>query len=374
MDSLNTRYVEISPEDIDDKVLSEAGDILKAGGLVAFPTETVYGLGGDGLNPLSSKKIYEAKGRPSDNPLILHIASMDAVEHIAKDVTPEAYKLMEQFWPGPLTVILNKKDNVPDETTGGLKTVAIRMPSHPVAKRLIELSGLYIAAPSANTSGRPSPTKGSHVKEDLFGKIDMIIDSGAVGIGIESSIIDMTGERPMLLRPGYIKPEDVEEVLGEVDIDPVVLGKLMPEGTAPKAPGMKYRHYAPKGDMEVVKGEEIKVSEYILKNVRADADDGKRVAILTTEENKAIYQKALDGLVAGEGNADKPGNRDKVTIISLGSCAKAGQISAHLFDALRSLDNMDIEMIYSETFYEDDMGMAVMNRLLKAAAYKVIEV
>jgi len=243
--------------------LKEAGEIIRAGGLVAFPTETVYGLGADAMNSEAAAKIYAAKGRPSDNPLIVHIADMEQVDQLAENVPEQARKIMEAFWPGPLTVILNKKETVPDGTTGGLKTVAVRMPSHPDARALIRESGRMIAAPSANTSGRPSPTTALHVLEDMDGKIPMILDGGPVGIGIESTIVDMTGEVPMILRPGYITKAMLESVVGTVQVDPAVAGRQMPKNVVAKAPGMKYRHYAPKGQLTLVEGDAGKVIEKI---------------------------------------------------------------------------------------------------------------
>ncbi|MBQ6321481.1 MAG: threonylcarbamoyl-AMP synthase, partial [Lachnospiraceae bacterium] len=232
---------------IDPEQIARAGEILRAGGLVAFPTETVYGLGGDGLNPAASEKIYAAKGRPSDNPLIIHIAALADMEKIVAGIPSDARKLAEAFWPGPLTMILQKSSLVPLQTTGGLQTVAIRYPSHPVAQALIAAGGGYIAAPSANLSGRPSPTSASHVIADLNGRIDAIIDGGDGNIGLESTIIDLTEEEPVILRPGYVSLEMAREVLGEVRMDP---GLLKEDPTIrPKAPGMKYRHYAPRADL-----------------------------------------------------------------------------------------------------------------------------
>ena len=239
----------------DEKIYEKAGEILRAGGLVAFPTETVYGLGADALDEAASAKIYAAKGRPSDNPLIVHIADMDAVYKLASEVPEAAVKLADKFWPGPLTMILKKSDIVPESITGGLGTVAIRMPSHKVAAELIRSSGVYIAAPSANTSGKPSPTLASHVIKDLSGKIDMIIDGGSVGIGLESTIVDMSEDIPVILRPGYITKEMLENVVGEVKVDPAIVGEAPKKNIIAKAPGMKYRHYAPKGQMTIVEGD-----------------------------------------------------------------------------------------------------------------------
>ena len=237
--------------------ISEAAEILKQGGLVAFPTETVYGLGGNGLDKEAAKKIYAAKGRPSDNPLILHVSSIEEVTPLVKTLPEKAKKLMEAFWPGPLTLVLPKSDIVPKESTGGLETVALRSPENALTLALIRACGFPIAGPSANLSGRPSPTEAAHVLEDLGGRIEGILEDGAVGIGVESTIVDLSEDSPTLLRPGAITIEDLEEVLGEkVAIDPTLLGKSMTEGFIPKAPGMKYRHYAPKAEMILFKKKE----------------------------------------------------------------------------------------------------------------------
>ena len=232
----------------EDGELLEAAEILRSGGLVAFPTETVYGLGANALDEAAAKKIYAAKGRPSDNPLIAHISSMEELPALVREIPEAGRKLAEKYWPGPLTMIFPKKDVVPYGTTGGLDTVAVRMPSDPVANRLIKLAGIPVAAPSANTSGRPSPTRAEHVIEDMDGKIEMILDGGQVGIGVESTIVDVSGPVPTLLRPGAVTLEMLRETLGQVEVDPAILGPVKGD-VKPKAPGMKYRHYAPKADM-----------------------------------------------------------------------------------------------------------------------------
>lgn len=344
----------INPESFRDEELEEACRILQKGGLVAFPTETVYGLGGDAMRPEASAKIYAAKGRPSDNPLIVHIADMDALEDIAQSVPESAVKLADHFWPGPLTMIFPKKEAVPKSTTGGLETVAVRMPSHPVARALIRESGVYIAAPSANTSGRPSPTKAEHVKEDLDGRIDMILDGGAVGIGLESTIVDLSTGVPTILRPGYITREMLEDVLGEVQVDPAILSQKMNPNIVAKAPGMKYRHYAPKGQMTIIEGETGKVVDEINRLVKEKTDEGCSVAVIATEETKDAYACA--------------------NVRSVGSRATEGSIAAGLYDILREMDHIGAEYIYAESFEKDTLGKAIMNRMLKAAAYHVIKV
>lgn len=332
--------------------LREAGEVMKQGGLVAFPTETVYGLGGDALNKESSRKIYAAKGRPSDNPLIIHICEFEDVYAIAKDVPEAAKKIADAFWPGPLTMILQKSDNVPEETTGGLNTVAIRMPSHEVARKLIAYSGGYVAAPSANTSGRPSPTVAKYVEEDMSGRIDVIIDGGEVGIGLESTIIDLTVNPPQILRPGYITQKMLKDVLGQVDEDVTIL--RADSGQAPKAPGMKYRHYAPKGDLTIVQGVPDAVVDYINEQVRQAKQAGECVGIIGTEENLTSY------------HAD--------VIKSVGSRDDEESIARNLYTILREFDDEEVSRIYSEGFDTDGFGQAIMNRLLKAAGHKVVTV
>ena len=351
---MNTKIINVQEDRVAEKedLLRQAGEILKNGGLVAFPTETVYGLGGDGLNRESSKKIYAAKGRPSDNPLIIHIVDMEALPYIVSEVSQEVEKVAAAFWPGPLTMILPKSDNVPDETTGGLKTVAVRMPSHKVARKLIEYAGGYVAAPSANASGKPSPTVAKYVIEDMDGRIDMIIDGGEVGIGLESTIIDMTVNPPQILRPGFITEAMLAEVLGDVDVDKTIFSN--DSKLAPKAPGMKYRHYAPKGQLTIVTGESEKVVGYINEMSREAQKDGKKVGIIGSEEFLAQYQ------------AD--------SVKSAGSRDDEQAIAHNLYRILREFDDENVEVIYSESFDNGGMGQAIMNRLLKAAGHNVTEV
>lgn len=337
----------------DDSTYELAGDILKAGGLVAFPTETVYGLGADALDETASKKIYAAKGRPSDNPLIVHIADLNSLYDLVSEVPDKAIRLAEKFWPGPLTMILKKKENVPDSITGGLGTVAIRMPSHPVAARLIRESGVYIAAPSANTSGKPSPTKAEHVINDLSGKIDMIIQDDTVEIGLESTIVDVSEAVPTILRPGYITQEMLENVVGKVEIDPAIQGSLK-EGIVPKAPGMKYKHYAPNADITIVEGEAKKVFDYINTNVKLKLEEGKSVAVMTTEESKHNYKY---GEIVSVGNKD-----DELSV------------ARNLYAILRDFDKNKVDCVYSESFENVNSGQAVMNRLIKAAGHKIVKV
>ena len=349
--TIQTQLLTVDPQSPDEAVIGRAGQIIKEGGLVAFPTETVYGLGGDALNPDSSRKIYAAKGRPSDNPLIVHIAEMEALEPICAQIPEEMRKLAEAFWPGPLTMIVPKTDRVPKETTGGLDTVAIRMPDHAAALALIRAAGGYIAAPSANASGRPSPTLAGHVMEDLQGRIEMILDGGEVGIGVESTIVDLTGEVPTILRPGYVTEEMLQRVLGEVQTDPTLMQKV--EGGRPKAPGMRYRHYAPKGILSLVEGEAGEVTARINALVSEAAAQGSRTGVLCTEESIGQYRADV--------------------VRSLGSREDMRSIALHLYRALREFDTEGVETIYAESFSRDGFGQAVMNRLLKAAGYTIIK-
>lgn len=340
--------------------IKEACTILQAGGLVAFPTETVYGLGADALNADAAAKIYAAKGRPSDNPLIVHIADTDAVYKLADieklaniDMQKKAEMLMEAFWPGPLTLIFPKKEIVPDGTTGGLPTVAIRMPSHPVALSLIRESGIYIAAPSANTSGRPSPTTAQHVAEDMDGRIDMILDGGAVGIGIESTIVDMTSEIPTILRPGFITKSMLEAIIGTVTIDKAIIAP--DPNLRPKAPGMKYTHYAPKGILSIVEAADAdihRVAEEISRLVAEKEAQGYKTAVLTTKEHAGLYTCTH--------------------IFVVGESENGQTIAANLYAILRECDAQQIEYMYSEAFDQTELGGAIMNRLLKAAGHRVI--
>lgn len=351
---METQIQKINPDDFEETHLQQACRILQQGGLVAFPTETVYGLGGDALRPEAATKIYAAKGRPSDNPLIVHIADIGALEDIAEEVSATARRLAQSFWPGPLTMIFPKKGKVPEATTGGLATVAVRMPEHPVAAALIRQSGVYIAAPSANASGRPSPTKAEHVWEDLGGRIDMILDGGMVGIGLESTIVDMSTQTPVILRPGAITKEMLEEAAGCAFIDSAIDLEEGREPAVAKAPGMKYRHYAPRGEMVIVEGETGLVVEKINTLVREKQALGCRVGVIAAEETKQLYQCDL--------------------VRSVGSYQIEGSIAAGLYNILREMDHLEAEFIFAESFKQDGLGSAIMNRMCKAAAYRVIHV
>lgn len=351
MSFMKTIVEKIDKNNPQGEKIREAAKIIRSGGLVAFPTETVYGLGADALLPEGAKRIYAAKGRPSDNPLIVHIADFEALDKIAAEIPEQAKILSDRFWPGPLTMIFKKRDVVPYETTGGLDTVAVRMPDHPVALELIRESGGYIAAPSANTSGRPSPTMASHVKTDLDGKIPMILDGGEVGIGIESTIIDLSEKVPMVLRPGYITREMLSELIGDVREDPAL---SQTEGIRPKAPGMKYKHYAPKANLILVEGESEAVVKKMNELTVEEQKAGRKVGIICTDETVSEYAADI--------------------VKSIGKRVDEDSIALHLYAILREFDELDVDVIYSESFATPRIGHAIMNRLLKAAGHQVIEV
>ena len=356
---MKTKLIRVDAEDLQDeekadgakRALEEAGEIIMQGGLVAFPTETVYGLGGDALNPESSKKIYAAKGRPSDNPLIIHIADMEHLGRITKEVPQSAYQLAAAFWPGPLTMILPKAEEVPCQTTGGLDTVAVRMPSHPVAMEFIKAAGGYVAAPSANLSGKPSPTTAKYVVQDMDGRIDMIIDGDGVDIGLESTIVDLTGDKPMILRPGYITEEMLDKVLGQVEIDQTLF--KADSNLHPKAPGMKYRHYAPKGELVLVEGNPEAVVSYINEQTRMRKERGEKTGVIGTSEMAGRYEA------------------DSVKIA--GSRKDEAAIARQLYTFLREFDDEEVAYMYAESFAGTGMRQAIMNRLLKAAGHKIIK-
>lgn len=349
---MDTKIVQMDEENIDWDSMRQVGEVLRAGGLAAFPTETVYGLGADALQPEASKKIYEAKGRPSDNPLIVHICRFEDLQQVVKEVPASARALADAFWPGPLTMILNKNEKVPYETTGGMDTVAVRMPSNKIALAMIEAGGGFIAAPSANTSGRPSPTLAEHVYEDMNGKIPYILDGGEVGIGIESTIIDLTESVPMVLRPGYITKEMLEDVIGQVRMDPGIIAENSDK--KPKAPGMKYKHYAPKAEMILVEGDIRQVIEKINQLTKEQMEAGKRVGIIGTSESVDEY---VQGIVA-----------------CIGERSDEESVAHNLYRILREFDKSDVDIIYSESFSSEKIGQAIRNRMLKAAGHQVMKV
>lgn len=346
---LNTEIVTVDKNRPEKDKIKIAAEIIKNSGLVAFPTETVYGLGGNALDEHVARKIYTAKGRPQDNPLIVHIYSLLQLDQLVKEIPSRAAALMDKFWPGPLTIIFYKKDIVPFGTTGGLDTVAIRMPAHPVALELIKESGVPIAAPSANISGRPSPVCARDVAEDLSKRIEMILDGGPASVGVESTVLDLSEEVPMILRPGGVTLEELEDILGRVDLDP----GLAP-GEKPRSPGQKYRHYAPKASMTVISGS----IEHQVKTIRELAEqmvaNGSKVGIMATAQTRHRYTKGY--------------------IISVGDRTAPLTISSNLFTILRKFDRLKVDSILAESISEEGIGLAVMNRLYKAAGYNVLKV
>ncbi len=348
---METLIIEIDSENIDEGKLEDGGKILRNGGIVAFPTETVYGLGGNALDVAAVEKIFIAKGRPSDNPLIVHIAKLEDITPLVKNVSEEAWKVMEYFWPGPLTLVLEKSDLVPEIITGGLSTVAIRMPSHPIAKRLIEIAGVPVAAPSANISGKPSPTREEHVLKDLNGKVDAIILGGSCDVGLESTVVDMTSEIPLILRPGGLTRERLLEVLPRLDMDMGLGGEDMP---VPKSPGMKYTHYAPRARVYIIQGDRGKTIEKI-KQLRKDySEKGKKVGIICFDETFNKYSGSI--------------------VKSMGTRADMKTIAANLFKVLRDFDETDVDIILAEAIEEKELGQAIMNRMIKAAGHRILKV
>ena len=336
----------------DIKFMEEAAEVIRAGGIVAFPTETVYGLGANALNEESVKKIFIAKGRPQDNPLIVHVSSKD-ISSLVKEVPPIAQKLIDKFWPGPLTVILEKKDIIPNVTSANLNTIGIRMPNSEIALKLIELAERPIAAPSANISGRPSPTEVERCVEDLNGRVDYIIGGESSDIGVESTIVDCTVNPPLVLRPGGITLEMLKEINPEIELDKALKSKPN-DDFKPKAPGMKYKHYAPNAHLKIIKGKNEKTIEIINEIVENYIEKGNDVAILTTNENLNKF------------------NNGKV--ISLGSENDLKEIAKNLFEALRKCDDLGVQYILCQGFEENGVGLAIMNRLNKAAGYDILEV
>ncbi|MCR5329936.1 MAG: threonylcarbamoyl-AMP synthase [Lachnospiraceae bacterium] len=418
---MDTIIKKIDTEKMSSADFAEAARILRSGGLVAFPTETVYGLGGDATNPEASARIYAAKGRPSDNPLIVHIADVEDLWKICgmeaeeaagsaegredrsveersssdrdvpddgssdddhatldscndrvvldtgssedRDVSNSGSKrhimemaraLAERFWPGPLTMILPRGEMIPRQTTGGLDTVAVRFPSHPVAQELIRAAGIPIAAPSANLSGRPSTTKAEHVIEDLNGRVDMIIDGGSSEIGLESTIVDLTCDPALILRPGFISIEELREILPDIGYDKAIISRTFDPNIRPKAPGMKYRHYAPKGDLTIFEGKPEAVVKAINDALRSRKEEGHSVGVMASSEFAGSYEC---------------GN-----IKVLGSRSHEDEIASHLFDVLRQFDADGTEYIFGECFTDGSLGAAIMNRLIKAAGYHIEKV
>jgi len=350
---MRTDILKINPDHIEMDKIECAARILKEGGLVAFPTETVYGLGANALDEHWVREIFIAKGRPSDNPLIVHISGIESLNRLVMEIPEYAVKLMNAYWPGPLTLIFKKSDIIPDIISAGLDTVAIRFPSHPIARALIHSAGVPIAAPSANTSGKPSPTVAEHVIEDLYGKVHMIIDGGSVEVGLESTVVDITGKIPVLLRPGGITVEELEAVVGEISIDPVVLGKAA-ENSHPRSPGMKYRHYAPKAKVIIVEGEDEKVIHKINMLSEQARKEGFKVGIMAFDNTVKRYHTDC--------------------VLSVGSKESPETIAANLFYTLREFDQIGVDVIFAQSVNDRGIGLAIRNRLNKAAGYNIINV
>lgn len=348
---MKTKRIYIDQTNPDLKLLAEAADLLRSGEVVAFPTETVYGLGANALDARACAKIFEIKGRPPDNPLIVHVSNRTIADTVIAFWNEAAEICMRTFWPGPLTLVLPKKALVPAVVTGGLETVAIRMPRHPVALALIELTGLPIAAPSANISGKPSPTSGEHVWQDLQGRIKLIIDAGRCQVGLESTVLDLSGQIPTILRPGGVTREELQKVLGEVEVDQPAPHQ------APKAPGMKYRHYAPNGELLLILGPSERVIARILTETRKAQANSQKVAILCTAESAPLLESGRPDL-----------------LFVLGSQKLPEEVGVNLFQGLRLCDEQGIEVILAEGVEESGLGMAIMNRLQKAAGQKIIRV
>ncbi|MCL7402248.1 MAG: threonylcarbamoyl-AMP synthase [Thaumarchaeota archaeon] len=352
-----TRILRIDPSNPRIDYLIEAARVIKYGGLVIFPTETVYGLGADAMNNLAVRKIFEAKGRPLDNPLIVHISDINQLNILSDNVKEEVYQLAEKFWPGPLTVVLYRSERVPYEVCAGLETVAVRMPAHPVALKLIELSGTPIAAPSANPAGKPSPTSGEHVKRDMMGRVDVIIDSGETLYGVESTIIDITRDPPLLLRPGALPIEEIEKTIKKKIVIPEFARGLI-EASEAIAPGMKYRHYAPSKPLQVIESSDYsnleRYSLGVFKHVKRLMDNGLKVVLLASSETTQYYHE--------------------VEILSLGSRKNLFEVARNLYKALRKIDELDIDIAVSEGFEEKGLGLTIMNRLRKASGYNIIRI
>ena len=350
---MKTLMLKVDPNNPDPNKIRAAAEIIQRGGLVAFPTETVYGLGADGLNGDAVLRLFEAKKRPLDNPPILHIASVEEVYPLVTEVPKKAELLMKKFWPGPLTLVFKHSANVPKESTAGLDTVAIRMPVHPVAAALIRQSRCPIAAPSANLSGKPSPTTAAHVYEDLNGRIDAIIDGGAANIGVESTVVDLSCDPPLLLRPGGTPFEALKAVLPDLELHPFVVSETEISLEKARSPGMMHKHYAPKAQVILVEGSTTDIvakikclaADYQTKNVK--------VGVLATDETQTAYQADV--------------------VMSMGSRTNVSTVAASLFRLLREVDARGVQVILAESVPQEGLGLAVMNRLRKASGYHIIK-
>lgn len=352
MKKVQTKVIKIDEDSLEKDLIEIGARKIREGKLVAFPTETVYGLGANGLDEEAVKNIFIAKGRPQDNPLILHVSSIEEIEPLVEYISPEAKEVMNRFWPGPLTILFRRSKLVPDIITAGLDTVAIRMPSHSIASELIRESGVPIAAPSANTSGKPSPTLASHVIEDLDGKIDMVIDGGSTGVGLESTVLDLSSSTPEILRPGGITIEELRKVIPNVVEDLSIIKD--DKNIIPKSPGQKYRHYAPKADMIVFTGEVQDMVNAINEYMEKHTNSGKTIGIMATEETKDRYKKGV--------------------VISVGSRKDKRTIAHNLFNTIRLFDEEMVDIILTEGIDLEGIGTAIMNRLKKASGGNIIKV
>lgn len=351
---MDTKIIILDESNINEKLIKSAGDAIKNGKLVAFPTETVYGLGANALDEEAVRNIYIAKGRPSDNPLIVHISKVEDINLVAREVPTVAKKIMDKYWPGPITIILPKKREIPDVTSGGLDSVGVRLPSNEIARKLIGEATVPVAAPSANLSGKPSPTNVERVIEDLQDRVDYIIGGSSSVIGLESTVIDCTVYPPCILRPGAITLEDLKDIDEKIYMDKGIESNNVQEGVKPKAPGMKYRHYAPKAPVKIVSGDESKVIKKISSILEEEEKLGKKVGIIATDETINDYSASI--------------------VISLGSRKNLYEIGKNIFESLRKLDDLEVDMILCEGIEEKGYGVAIMNRLKKAATFDIIEV
>jgi len=349
-----TRVLQVDSAHPEPEIIDQAAALIRSGDVVAFPTETVYGLGASALDGAAVGRIFEAKGRPNDNPLIVHIAERSQLSAVVREVPAVAERLIDLFWPGPLTLVMPKHPDVAEAVTCGLETVGVRMPSHMVARSLIQAAGVPVAAPSANRSGRPSPTAAEHVVEDLAGHIPMVLDGGETGVGVESTVVDLTVTPPMLLRPGGVTLEQLREAVGAVDVAAAINGMEAGAGAIPRSPGMKYKHYAPQAPLILVTGPVHPMQEKIRDLTMEYQEEGKRVGILCGAESRGVYLASV--------------------VLEYGARTDLAGVASDLFSTLRAFDRHGVDVILAEGVPVEGMGLAIMNRLRRAAAGRVVEV